>query len=692
MKKICFLLCLLLTLATLVACGEKKDPVKQTTEAAKEGLTLKNELDEDIKGDITLGVGESKMLKVFNSKTKTQTSNVLWTSSDPNVVEVTFEGMLIGKSNGTAVITATSIVDDKNIVSCNVNVTSKLVGVMLDREEITLSIGDTYSFVVTYLPESFTGAELKWSSGDESIVSIVNGELKALSPGKTTIWVESVDSDEISDTCAVNVVKPVTAIKLSKDTVTISKGESIELSINSMEPADASDPIIEWQSSNPNIVSIGETSDEKGITNGKVMVTAKGGGTAKITAKTGNGVSAVCEITVIVPVTGVTIEEGTAITLLPGTSQQLNCSVAPQDALNQEVIWQVVETPGAQGPVVTVDENGLVTAVRAGSATVRVTTVEGYFTAACTVTVSNTVTSLSFEQIEDNLLIGQTMTLVPVQTPVDADPPILTWSTSAPDIAGVDANGVVNAIAAGKAVITVTTENNVSATFTLTVIDPATISVPITGILASNKEVELGDVFKLSVTVAPSNATEKYYIESLNPDKVVVNEDGTLRAIGTGFVTVNIYTENRSVEKLCYIVVNNLSAAKRAELQNQYNAKWANIETEHAKKVDEINKKYATDIDFWIAAIEKLSLKDEANYTAQKTALEEQIAAAADGDKAALQSKLTALNAEWEDYLVAKQTLSYYENARDEELDAEETNYQQKLTDLKDEFFMLQIG
>ena len=79
-------------------------------------------------------------------------------------------------------------------------------------------------------------------------------------------------------------------------------------------------------------------------------------------------------------VTGVTIDE--TMSLKTGESKDLTVTVNPADATNKEVTFSVT------GDAVTVDANGKVTGVKEGTATVKVTTVDGNFSDTCTVTVA----------------------------------------------------------------------------------------------------------------------------------------------------------------------------------------------------------------------------------------------------------------------------------------------------------------
>src|SRR5690554_5503627 len=82
-----------------------------------------------------------------------------------------------------------------------------------------------------------------------------------------------------------------------------------------------------------------------------------------------------------VSVTGVTVNEE-ALTLMALEEAQLEATIAPTNAVNKEVTWS-----SSNETVATVDENGLVTGLRAGEAIITVETVDGRYTAQTTVTV-----------------------------------------------------------------------------------------------------------------------------------------------------------------------------------------------------------------------------------------------------------------------------------------------------------------
>lgn len=95
------------------------------------------------------------------------------------------------------------------------------------------------------------------------------------------------------------------------------------------------------------------------------------------------------EGSVVYKVTGVTLDKQT-LELYTGDSQPLTATVQPANATNKNVTWS-----SDNETVATVDANGNVTAVAAGTATITVTTADGSHTATCKVTVKDPVYSMA---------------------------------------------------------------------------------------------------------------------------------------------------------------------------------------------------------------------------------------------------------------------------------------------------------
>lgn len=175
------------------------------------------------------------------------------------------------------------------------------------------------------------------------------------------------------------------------------------------------------------------------------------------------------------PVLATLIElDETDIVIIEGETLQLTATVMPEDATNKSVTWETSDEA-----VATVDQNGLVTAVGAGVATITASTMDGSnLTASCTVSVEPNVvlaSSIELNQTSANVTEGETLQLTATVLPEDATDKTVTWASSDETVATVNQNGLVTAVATGTATITATTidGSNLSATCVVTVSVPA---------------------------------------------------------------------------------------------------------------------------------------------------------------------------------------------------------------------------
>ena len=259
-----------------------------------------------------------------------------------------------------------------------------------------------------------------------------------------TVFMTLVGNGEVRKTDgAVTETIAVESIQLDETTLKLTEGEAKQLKAT-VNPENATNRTVEWKSSDTTIATVEET--------GKV--TAVKAGDATITATADGAKTAECQVIVepkIVPVESIQLDE-TTLKLTEGEARQLKATVAPDNATNQKVTWS-----SSRPEVATVDETGKVTAVKAGGVTITATA-DGK-TAKCQVTtvepVAVTGVSLSPEAVQ--LAVGTTTTLKATVAPDNATNQKVTWSSSNPEVATVEGNGLITAKAIGQAEIEVKT-------------------------------------------------------------------------------------------------------------------------------------------------------------------------------------------------------------------------------------------
>jgi uncharacterized protein YjdB len=251
-----------------------------------------------------------------------------------------------------------------------------------------------------------------------------------------------------------------------------------------------------------------------------------------------------------VPVTGVSLKS--AASLAVGGTETLTAEIEPSNATNQNVTWSSGNTS-----VATVSAGGLVTAVAPGTATITVKTQDSNKTASCTVTVSSIPVSGVSLKSTTSLIVGGTETLVPTITPPNAANQNVTWDSNNTGVATVSANGIVTAVAAGTATITVkTADGNKTAACSVSVV---TSAVPVTGVSLnkSSTSLNVGSSESLSATISPSTATNQNVTwTSSNTSIATVSAGGLVTAVAVGTATITVKTVDGDKTASCTVTVN----------------------------------------------------------------------------------------------------------------------------------------
>ena len=241
--------------------------------------------------------------------------------------------------------------------------------------------------------------------------------------------------------------RAVTGIELTEETLSLSVKSRGNLHAH-VTPADAFEQEICYVSDNTMVA----VADDKGV------VTAVGAGTATITAITADGGFAKsCEVTVTEAEAGETVYglDQHALSLEKGKTGQLAVKDAEGNAPADALKWV-----SSDETIATVDENGLVTAIAAGSVDVSVSIGENFFDSCVVEVTDKEIQALLLDENSITLTEGETRSLqvsiVPKKTVSDKT---LSFTSSDEAVATVDGNGVVTAVAGGTAQITVTSVN-----------------------------------------------------------------------------------------------------------------------------------------------------------------------------------------------------------------------------------------
>lgn len=250
----------------------------------------------------------------------------------------------------------------------------------LNKKNVSLNVGKTYTLKATGIKGKIT-----WTSSKKSVATVSSkGVVKAKKKGTAVI---TAKYGKKKLTCKVTVKQPVTSIKLSKTSISLNEGKTYSLK-TSIAPKNADNKAVVWKSSNKKIATV----SSKGI------VAAKSAGTATITAtaKDGSGKKSSCKVTIkgssnskiLIQELKFDIKER-IIVLLPDQYKDTSSKywifggfynedyyydpiIFPSNATNKTLSWKSSNTN-----VATVDTNGNITALRAGTTIISASTTDG---------------------------------------------------------------------------------------------------------------------------------------------------------------------------------------------------------------------------------------------------------------------------------------------------------------------------
>ena len=234
------------------------------------------------RNSVSMEEGQSTTLVATINPNDADEKTVTWATSNASVATVS-NGVVTAIAEGIANITASA---GGKSATCVVSVKKGVVAVTsvtLNKTTLNLTKGQSETLVATVNPSDATDKTVTWSSSDASIASVTqDGLVTALKSGTVTI---TAKAGEKSATCAVSITTPVESITLSQTTVTLEIDQSLTITAT-VNPSDATDKTVAWESSNPAVVT---------VDNGKL--TGKSVGNATIFARAG-GVMASCIVEV----------------------------------------------------------------------------------------------------------------------------------------------------------------------------------------------------------------------------------------------------------------------------------------------------------------------------------------------------------------------------------------------------------
>ena len=452
-----------------------------------------------------------------------------------------------------------------------------IVSVVINGGNIPLKANETVKLSYTLSDENATVSGVTWSSSANSVATVdQNGLVKAIGKGNAKITLRmTANGTSITDTTTIYVDPPIVALNsvvIQNPVRTIKFGDTSRFYMT-RSPSTATVISTDWSSSNTSVATIDAnglaTSKGAGTTTIKVVVTATDG-----TKKEATGT---LTVTAPVAVNSISFSKASTEPMFVGTTRLISASIGPSGAVVVTRTWS-----SSDPAVATIDSSGRVSAISAGTTTIKLETIDranSKFSASFVLTVKDNYTSsFTLGQSEYKVRIGETIYPELILSPPGAvvSSVSFTSDTSLSKIASVSsANRSVKGNKAGSGILTVkvTFEDKTSHTAQATIIVLPTMIESLS--LTANKTVlKLGSKLvtdsSASVTyrINPTNASFVSVVLSSSDESVatVVTTSGTTasgsrqaKAVGPGTcvitATVTMYDGSVVTESLTLTVL-----------------------------------------------------------------------------------------------------------------------------------------
>ncbi len=222
-----------------------------------------------------IGISKEMPVKITVKPQSADTTNLKWNISNPNIIKIE-ENKIIGKELGKTTISLESdkVTSNKLEISCVTYISEAKIKNPIDK----LSAFKDYPLDVEVFPEEATNKEFKVVSANPEIIEIKeNNVLYGKKTGKTTIFVKDTFGKTLAEMEIEVIWIKIKAIDIDEKELKLGIGQKSILYAN-IEPLNATNLGIIWESENPDIASI----DEHGV------ITGKNPGIVKITGSVKN--------------------------------------------------------------------------------------------------------------------------------------------------------------------------------------------------------------------------------------------------------------------------------------------------------------------------------------------------------------------------------------------------------------------
>ena len=433
-KMLSLLLALVMLCMSLAALAEEGETVTLELNAGK--LPVYAADDPYLNGLTSAGDGLPVIVLAVKKNVQLQV-NVLPKTTKNKKVELAVDNEAVvrvkgntvsGLAPGETVLTITSVQDSSVAIQYRIVVIQPVTRLTLTAPAKSVAIGGTIQLTPGYAPENATRQQVTWVSANEQIATVdENGVVTGLKRGTARITATAADGSNIRANISVQVTQSAEEITLDKPELTIDVGRNAVVKATVL-PKDTNNKKVVWSSSDESIATVDKQGRIKAVALGDCEITCASEEIGTVQAK--------AVVHVQQPVKKVTFSPAPAV--YNDETAQLTWTIEPENASNPKLTFV-----SSNEKILTVDENGVVTGVSGGEATVTATTTDGSRRQAkIKVKVMQHLTGVHMLRKTAYIDYGQTSSAGAILEPERAKNvnPNMTWESANPSVASVAQN------------------------------------------------------------------------------------------------------------------------------------------------------------------------------------------------------------------------------------------------------------
>lgn len=389
-------------------------------------------------------------------------------------------------------------------------------------------------------------ADVTWTSSNKSVVTVdADGYLTGVKDGEAEVIASAVVDGVVKRAiCKIYVYSSASKITITPSELSLFV-DDVKTVKAVFEPSGVTSVDLRWISLDENIATVKAEAGSTRIAN---VTGKKAGETLIMAVSTNNIVLGTCKVTVTELIESITLSDTSVEVPLSQGSYTITATVQPSTASTKDIVWsssneKVATVEGGKLKLLSAGETIIAASAPGTNATTKY----------CRVKVTESVTGLKLASSEKIVYMGETTTIGYTVLPTTAGNKKVTWSSTKPSVATVNAStGLITPVAVGETtIIARTVEGNFMGTCTIYVKEQAKgISIGLRDVV-----VHVGEEYKIPYTLNPASSTEVNITwTSTNTAVATVTDKGVVKGVAQGSTIIMAKLINGEIA-YCNVVV-----------------------------------------------------------------------------------------------------------------------------------------